>query len=280
MSSTVPALSDLFVRSLLTDPVLLQPHELGSNYTEILHKRLNDTLAGRCSRHGFIEPDSIKIRKIREAEVVASALNGNVQFSVQYYANVCNPAVGAVIPARAVNRNKFGIQAHSGVMHENGDFLPVIQSIVTTTAITKASDVDVGAIGVGDEFFIEILIKQFHLGEPRIRVIGRIVKDFAASTGKSVRSPLAISAFAAPVASAAAAAAEDVGDNDDIEVESDEDDEDEEEEEREEDEEDAEEEEEEGGKTGSDDEDIDNEDDDLSDGNEDLEGDDGYDENE
>lgn len=219
-------MADIFVRSLLTDTILLEPKEIGSNYIDVLHRKLNDTIAGKCSRHGLIEPNSISVRRVTQAEVVASALNGSVQFSVQYHANVCNPPIGAVIPARAVNRNKFGIQAHSGILYENGDFLPVIQSIVTTTAITKASEVDVNDIEVGQEFLIEVLTKQFHLGSPRIMVIGRIVTDPTPQQPIGVAAAAAaMSAFSIPGAVAAAAAAastmldEDDTLNDDIDSE-------------------------------------------------------------
>lgn len=168
-------MAELFVKSLLTDTVLLQPHELGGNYADVVLARLNEQFAGKCSHHGFIEPRSISIRKIKQAEVSASALNGTVKFAVQYFANVCNPPVGAVVSARVVVRNRMGIQAHSGILYENGDFLVVIRSFVTNMIITKASEVDVSSIKLGDEINVEILSKQFQLRSQMIEVIGRVV---------------------------------------------------------------------------------------------------------
>jgi len=207
-------MADLFVKSILTDVVLLEPRNLGSNYIDIILSTLNETIAGRCSKHGFVEPNSITIHKITQSEVVASSLNGSVQFTVQYHANVCNPPKGAVISARAVNRNKFGIQAHSGILYDDGTFLTVIQSIVTTNTITKPSEVDLTTIDVGDEFYIEVLTKQFQLGSPRIIVIGRIVKDAIPSTERD-SAALPMAAFTQPTAAAAAAANSDVEDEED-----------------------------------------------------------------
>ena len=81
---------NLFVRSLLTEQVLLQPAEIGSDYERVILERLEERFSGKCTLHGYIQPDSIELHRVLAGNIVSTALNGNVQFDVQYFANVCN----------------------------------------------------------------------------------------------------------------------------------------------------------------------------------------------
>lgn len=169
-----------FVRSLLKDTVLVKPHQIGSNYREVILHLLNKRFEGVCSRHGFIVPGSIAVHKINNAKVQAFSLNGDVCYSVQYYAGVCNPPVGSVLPARVINMNKFGVMAHSGIDSDDGTFIPVIESIVTRQTSEAfgtglSSEVDLDSLKIGDSVFVEILGKKFELNDEKISVIGRVV---------------------------------------------------------------------------------------------------------
>jgi DNA-directed RNA polymerase subunit E'/Rpb7 len=178
------------VRSLLRDPVLVKPHMIGSNYREVVLHLLSKRLDGVCSRHGYIVPGSISVHKINNAKVQAFSLNGDVCYLVQFYASVCNPPIGAVLTARVVNMNKFGIMTHSGITAEDGTFKPVIESIVTRqpagSTSAMGSDVDLDTLKIGDTVFVEILGKKFELNDEKISVIGRIVSSAKERIGKRV----------------------------------------------------------------------------------------------
>jgi DNA-directed RNA polymerase subunit E'/Rpb7 len=169
-------LEALFVRSILRDAVLMKPQFLGSNYREMLTAQLQMKLEAVCSRHGYIMPGSVAIHKVSPGRIEAVSLNGDVRFDVQYYANVCNPPVGVVLPARVVSLNKFGVMAHCGLMMPDGDFVPVLEIIVTKQPVNGiASEVDLDAVKQGDEIHVEILGKKFELNDAKISVVGRAV---------------------------------------------------------------------------------------------------------
>jgi DNA-directed RNA polymerase subunit E'/Rpb7 len=166
----------LFVRSILRDALLMKPQYLGSNYREMLTAQLQMKVEAVCSRHGYIMPGSVSIHKVSPGRVEAVSLNGDVRFDVQYYANVCNPPVGVVLPARVKSLNKFGVMAHSGLQMPDGDFVPVLEIIVTKQPVNGvASEVDLEAVKEGDEIHVEILGKKFELNDAKISVVGRAV---------------------------------------------------------------------------------------------------------
>jgi DNA-directed RNA polymerase subunit E'/Rpb7 len=191
----------LFVRSLLRDATLMKPQYLGSNYREVLQQQVRRKVEGICTRHGFIMPNSVSLHRVSPGRVEGVSLNGDVRFDVQYHALVCNPPVGAVLHARVVNTNRFGVLAHAGVLKPDGEFLPVVEAIATKQAITgpDASEVDLDSLSVGDEVHIEVLGKKFELNDDRISVIARVLKKQAqtSASGRAAAEQRAKAAAAA-----------------------------------------------------------------------------------
>lgn len=173
-----------FVRSLLRDAVLIKPEYLGSNFREVIQQQLRLRLEGVCSRHGYIMPGSVAVHKVSLGRVEATSLNGDVRFDVQYMANVCNPPVGAHLPARVVNMNKFGVLLQTGLMQTDGAFVPVVEIVVTRQPLNGVgSEVDLDNLSPGDEVRVEIVGKRFELNDEKISVVGRII---AGADGKPV----------------------------------------------------------------------------------------------
>ena len=177
----------VFVRSLISDPVLVKPHLLGSNYVEVVARLLRATYEGVCSRHGFIMPGSIVVQKVLSSRVEAVSLNGDVRYDVAYFANVCNPAIGSVITGRVINMNRFGVLVHSGVQSPDGTFLPVVETIVTRQAIGgMESEVDLDSVEIGEVVRVQIAGKKFELNDDKVSVIGRLVTSAAAPSATAV----------------------------------------------------------------------------------------------
>ena len=174
----------LFVRSLLRDAIIMKPQLLGSNYREMVQQIMRMKVEGVCSRHGYVMSGSVALHKVSAGRIEGVSLNGDVRFDVQYYASVCNPPVGSILTARVVNTNKFGLLAHSGVTLPDGDFVPVIEVIMTKQPVAGISptddadataSIDLDAINAGDEVSVEILGKKFELNDDKISVFGRVV---------------------------------------------------------------------------------------------------------
>jgi DNA-directed RNA polymerase subunit E'/Rpb7 len=194
----------LFVQSIIRDVLLLKPHQLGSNFRAVIQATLRRANEGLCSRHGWILPGSVALRRVGDGHVEASTLNGDVRFAVQYSAEVCNPPVGAVVPARVVGSNKFGLLAHSGVTRPDGTFLPVLEIIITKMPSGEADSrlhslVALDGLGPGAEIWVEVLGRKFELNDDRISVIGRAVEPpLAAARPLARRARSRTAAAAAP----------------------------------------------------------------------------------
>jgi DNA-directed RNA polymerase subunit E'/Rpb7 len=153
---------------LLTERVKLEPSFLHKQFREEVVRRLKIKVEGVCSRHGYIRPDSIEVHKICTGKVELVGLNGNTEFDIVFYADVCNPMLGSVIKCRVSNINKFGILAEA----EN-----VIETIIAKNSVNIQSDIDLDKIRIGDEIMVEVVGKKYELNEKKISLIGRVVKD-------------------------------------------------------------------------------------------------------
>ena len=209
------SVANIFQRSVITDVVRIKPHELNRDFREVLLRRLQRTNEGKCTRHGYVRPNSIRLYRVSPGRVDAVSLNGDVIFTVMYRCDVCNPAIGARIVARVVNVNKFGILARNAPPPNSTDnddlsLSSVLECIIpkqgvtpttpTTTAAAAAAgiastgntvddyddeNVDAGGrsrstsivdeVKIGDEVEIEIAGKKFELNDPRISVVGRLL---------------------------------------------------------------------------------------------------------
>ncbi len=159
---------NIFMRMLLSDKVKLEPAFLSKRYKDEVLRRLKLRLEGVCSRHGFIKPNSIQIHKVCMGKVELISLNGNVQFDVSFYADICNPLIGSVIKSKVLNVNKFGILAEAE---------GVVEIIIAKNSIGIQSEVDLNKIRIGDELLVEVVGKKFELNDKKISLIGRVVKD-------------------------------------------------------------------------------------------------------
>ena len=155
----------------------MHPQYLGTNYRDNIIAQLRSKYEGKCSRHGYILSGSIQLHRIADGAIQSATLNGDVRYDVQYYARICNPAVGSRMPARVINTNKFGVLAHCGVQGSDGDFVPVIEAIITRHASSIESEMDLDSISVGDLINIEVVGKKFELIDKKIAVIARAVVD-------------------------------------------------------------------------------------------------------
>jgi len=167
------------MRMLLAERVKLEPSFLHKQFREEVVRRLKLKVEGICSRHGFVRPDSIEVHKICTGKVELVGLNGNTEFDVVFYADVCNPMLGSIIKCRVSNINKFGILAEA----EN-----VIEAIIAKNSVNIQSDIDLDKVRIGDDILIEVVGKKYELNEKKISLIGRVVKDSSLSR-KSLAAP-------------------------------------------------------------------------------------------
>lgn len=166
---------DIFIRTLLTDKVKLKPKNISSKLKDHILSYLKTKFEGVCSYHGYIRPESIEIFKFSMGYIQALSLNGDVEYTVNYYADVCNPSIGSIVHTKVVNTNKFGILAHTGIRDNDGRFLPILEIVVAKNLVNTQNDKNVDEFHIGDEIHVEIMGKKFELTDKKISAIARII---------------------------------------------------------------------------------------------------------
>ena len=164
-------------RVLIKENIKLEPCYLTTKFKdEILH-RLKQKVEGICSKHGYIKQGSIELHKVTPGIIELVSLSGNILYEVYFYADVCNPLIGSIIKsAKVINLNRLGILAESYV-GEDKFSSSIIEIIVAKNSVNIISDVDLEKIKLGDEINVEVIGKRFNIGDKKVSVIGRIVKD-------------------------------------------------------------------------------------------------------
>lgn len=177
---------DVFVKSLLMDRVRLAPSEVAKDYKDTVAAKLRAKIEGKCSRHGYVRPNSVDIARIQPGTLRMFSLNGDVMYTVYYKALVCNPAVGSIVEAKVTNTNKFGILAEVQIDVSDEHGAPkktTVLEIIVAKQGAFASDINLNTVEAGDVVNIEILGKKFELNDRRISSFGKIVKKTADGRG-------------------------------------------------------------------------------------------------
>lgn len=156
------------LKVLLKDKIKLEPKYLTSKYYIEILKRLKEKLEGKCSKHGYIKTDSIEIHKILPGVIELSSLSGMTIYDIYFNAELCNPVIGNIVKGVVKNTNRFGILVESP---------PVMDIIIAKNSVNIQSDINLEDIKIDQELTIEIMGKKYELGDKRISVIGRVVKE-------------------------------------------------------------------------------------------------------
>lgn len=76
---------------------------------EILKDKLVSKLEGKCSLHGWVVPNSVRILSRSLGAIESGRFTGDVVFHVQVEGRVINPPSGAIASGRVIRKNKMGM---------------------------------------------------------------------------------------------------------------------------------------------------------------------------
>ena len=150
--------------AVFEEQVSLTPKDLRGEITSIdaiLEEKLRGRLEGRCSRHGFVAPNSVKILSRSMGMVEKVRFTGNVLFHVQAEGKVLNPADGTVLVGEVIRKNKMGLYVN---------YEDAIRVIVPR-------DLNIGndefeAVEVGEMVSVEIKKSRFQVNDEYILSVG------------------------------------------------------------------------------------------------------------
>jgi DNA-directed RNA polymerase subunit E'/Rpb7 len=181
--------------AVFEEQVSLTPKDMRDKVASVealVQDKLQARLEGRCSRHGFVLPGSIKVLSRSMGSMEKGRFTGSFIFHVQAEGNVLNPPDGVVIEGEVIRKNKMGMYV---------SYQDAIRVIIPRDL--HIGDEAFEAVEIGEKVEIEIKKSRFQVNDPYILSVG----TFRASKGKK---PAPAAAAAVPPADNFGPTAEDL----------------------------------------------------------------------
>ncbi len=170
----------IFLPIRFKSSVQLTPADLRMEIDEILLKKLKDAYEGKCTRYGYIAPDSLQVTKRSAGMCVKQHFNGHLKYEVVCRAEACNPPVMTTVSAVVKNKNELGIYAESIITVADRE-ISVLDIIVPKKTVGFTSEVDLNSVQTGQTIYVKVLTKKFKLYDKQISIIGTAVSSMNAN---------------------------------------------------------------------------------------------------
>ena len=128
---------------------------------DVLENKLKQRLEGRCSKHGFVVPDSVKILSRSMGSLERGRFTGDLLFHVQAEGTVINPPDGHILQGDIIRKNKMGLYVN---------YRDAIRVIIPR-------DVNIGndefeSVEIGEVVRVEIKKSRFQVNDEYILSVG------------------------------------------------------------------------------------------------------------
>ena len=132
----------------------------------IVSEKLRARLEGRCSRHGYVVPDTVKILSRSMGSLEKGRFTGSIIFHIQAEGSVLNPPDGAILEGEVIRKNKMGIYV---------SYMDAIRVIIPR-------DLHIGndayeAVEIGEKVEVEIKKSRFQVNDPYILSVGAFISS-------------------------------------------------------------------------------------------------------
>ena len=149
---------------LFEEQVALTPKDLSKNISSIntvLLDKLKIKLENKCSRHGFVLPDSLKLLSRSLGKSSNGRFVGDYMFYVQLQGEVLNPPDGIVLSGEVIRKNKMGIYLN----------------IKNAIKVIIPRDLHIGNeefenLSIGEHISVEIKKSRFQVNDDSILSVG------------------------------------------------------------------------------------------------------------
>jgi len=153
--------------AVFEERVILTPADLRpeiTSFDEILLKKLKEKLEGRCSRHGFVVPDSIELLSRSLGYAEKGRFTSDFIYYMKAQGKVYNPPDGLEVEGSVIRKNKMGLY--------------VIVNDAIRIMIPR--DLHIGSpefdeIEMGDVIKIQLKKSRFQVNDTHILSIGQFI---------------------------------------------------------------------------------------------------------
>jgi DNA-directed RNA polymerase subunit E'/Rpb7 len=155
------------VEAIFEEKVALSPLDLRANITsfdDILLSKLKKGLEGRCSRHGYVIPNSLNILSRSMGIAEKGRFTADILYVVKAQGKVYCPHDGTQVEGEVSQKNKMGIYV---VLHD------AIRIMIPRDLHIGNEEFD--QLNIGDRIQIEIKKSRFQVNDPHILSIGQFL---------------------------------------------------------------------------------------------------------
>jgi DNA-directed RNA polymerase subunit E'/Rpb7 len=150
--------------AIFDEQVVLTPKDMRTDIgsiDQILLDVLSGSLDGKCSRHGFVLPGTLKIMSRSMGALDKGRFTGNILFLVKAEAEVLNPPDGTIIEGEVIRKNKMGIYV---------SYQDAIRIILPRDLYIGDASYD--AVQIGETIKVEVKKSRFQVNDPYILSVG------------------------------------------------------------------------------------------------------------
>ena len=155
--------------AVFEEQIALGPKDMRRRIESIenyIQEKLQGRLEGRCSRHGYVLPGTIKILSRSMGTLEKGRFTGSILFYVQAEGDVLNPPDGIIIEGEVIRKNKMGMYV---------SYKDAIRVIVPRDLHIGRDDFE--AVEIGEQVKVEIKKSRFQVNDPYILSVGVFIES-------------------------------------------------------------------------------------------------------
>ena len=163
----------IFEEKVAISPADLRPEI--TNFDDILLGKVKKLLEGKCSKHGYVIPDSLELLSRSMGTAEKGRFTSDFLYYLKVLGKVYNPPDGLQVEGEVIRKNKMGLYV-------------IIKDAIR---IMVPRDLHIGneefdSIEIGDKIIIEIKESRFQVNDTHILSIGEFVGMVSGALGGAV----------------------------------------------------------------------------------------------
>jgi DNA-directed RNA polymerase subunit E'/Rpb7 len=176
------------IQSFFETKVALTAKDLGKDITNLdllLESKIRTQFEGRCSRNGYVLPNSVKLLSRSIGMIEKGRFTGDIIFYTEAESRVLQPPDGVIVEGEVTRKNKMGIYVN---------YKDAIRIMIPRDL--HIGDDEFEAIQVGEVVEVEIKKSRYQVNDTNILSVGVYRSRKAALPAAAIVGPVAVDAEA------------------------------------------------------------------------------------
>lgn len=171
---TMEGMKSLESIAVFEEKVILTPADLRADITsfdDILLTKLKATLEGKCSKHGYVIPDSLELLSRSMGSAEKGRFTSDFLYYMKVQGKVYNPPDGIQVEGEVVRKNKMGLY----VILEDAIRIMIPRDL-------HIGNEEFDGIQLGDRVRVEIKKSRFQVNDTHILSIAQYISTVSSSS--------------------------------------------------------------------------------------------------